>query len=62
MDQVCLGEPKWAEMNLSGPKRMGLMWCLSGLKVFRTVPNSKLGLLRVIMGLDKSFNQCFQGS
>ena len=54
--------------------------CLSGPKVFRTMPKcailkvhlkatlkkkekpkSKLGLLRVIMGLDKSLSQSLQG-
>ena len=34
---------------------------LSGPKVFRTVPKSKLGLPRVTMGLDKSLNQSLQG-
>ena len=28
MGQVCLSEPKWPKMNLSGPKVVGLMWCL----------------------------------
>ena len=59
---------------------LSLMKCLSGPKVFRTVPKcailkvhlkatlkmkekpkSKLGLLRVTMGLDKFPNQSLQG-
>ena len=53
--QICL-----FSIEITSVENVDLGWCLMG-QVYLSGPKSKLGLPRVTMGLDKSFNQSPQG-